>query len=156
MRMGLLKTAVVCCGIALTAQGCADPAGPDHVSVETGSGSPVATTSAPVPVLPTSYVYVLTSSCGERGFLGDYRVVVRDEAVVNAVGLNKDYPYRPDLAEVPTLADLLAMAKSAAPGATVDLVVDPEGFPVSLTIDHLPDAIDDEECYEVSELRRSS
>ncbi|MCW2766935.1 MAG: hypothetical protein JWO11_2894 [Nocardioides sp.] len=109
-----------------------------------------------MPVLPTSYEYVLTSSCGERGFLGDYRVVVRDEAVVTAVGLNKDCPYRPDLAEVPTLADLLAMAKSAAPDAIVDLVVDPEGFPVSLTIDHLPDAIDDEECYEVSELRRSS
>ncbi|MCW2766129.1 MAG: hypothetical protein JWO11_2088, partial [Nocardioides sp.] len=102
MRKGSLKAAVVCCGVALAAQGCADPAGPDHVAVETGPGSPVATTTAPVPALPTSYEYVLTSSCGERGFLGDYRVVVRDEAVVTAVGLNKDYPYRPDLAEVPT------------------------------------------------------
>jgi hypothetical protein len=37
---------------------------------------------------------------------------------------------------------------SSEPGATVELTTDDQGVPLSARID-LPDAIDDEECYEV-------
>jgi len=81
-------------------------------------------------------------------------VVVRD-GVVTAVSrnLNDGYPYQPDAAEVPTLEDLLVKAQSVRPEAVVDLEYDDEGFPESLAIDHIPNADDDEECYEVSHLR---
>ena len=88
------------------------------------SPSSTVTSDATPSAIPDSYRYVIESSCGERGFLGRYRVVVRDGAVVSVKNLNDDYPYQPDFAEVPTLE-----------------------------IDHVPNAIDDEECYEVSALK---
>lgn len=112
-----------------------------------------ATPSAPRSAIPHSYRYVLESSCGERGFLGRYRVVVRDGVVASVKNLHDDYPYQPDLAEVPTLAGLAEKAESAKPQAVVDLLLDGSGLPKSLEIDHIPNAIDDEECYEVRALR---
>jgi Family of unknown function (DUF6174) len=106
--------------------------------------------------MPDSYRYVLESSCGERGFLGRYRVVVRDGAVIWVRNLNDDYPYQPDVAEVPTLAGLVEKAESVRPEAVVSLTLDEAGLPKSLEIDHLPSAIDDEECYEVSALEISA
>ena len=104
-------------------------------------------------MLPESYRYTLTSSCAERGLLGRYRVTVRDGVVAGVKNLNPDYPYRPRPADVPTLAGLLEKASSAKPQAIVELTVDDRGIPVSLAIDHIPNGIDDEECYEVSALR---
>ena len=128
---------------------------PDSAGVALPSSSAIsdATPSAPHSAIPLSYRYVLESSCGERGFLGRYRVVVRDGVVASTENLNDDYPYRLDLAEVPTLAGLLEKAESAKPQAIVDLVLDGSGRPKSLEIDHLPHADDDEECYPVSALR---
>lgn len=102
--------------------------------------------------IPGSYRYLLESSCGERGLIGRYRVVVRDGVVTSVENLNDDYDYEPSLAEVPTLAGLADKAESAEPEAVVDLVLDGSGLPKSLSIDHLPESIDDEECYDVSEL----
>lgn len=113
----------------------------------------LAAPSASVSVIPDSYRYVLESSCGERGFLGRYRVVVRDGVVVSVKNLNDDYPSQPDVAEVPTLAGLVDMAESVSSEAVVSLTLDGAGLPRTLEIDHLPNAIDDEECYEVSELK---
>lgn len=112
-----------------------------------------ATPSTPRSATPHSYQYVLESSCGERGFLGRYRVVVNGGVVASVENLNDDYPYQPKLAEVPTLAGLVEKAESAKPQAVVDLVLDGSGLPRSLEIDHIPNAVDDEECYEVSALR---
>ena len=104
--------------------------------------------------LPTSYRFELTSSCGERNFLGRYRIVVRDGVVETVEPLRPIGAYQPPPEAVPTGADLLAMAEDAGPGSIVDLVVDPDGFPVSLRIDHVPNATDDETCYEVGALKR--
>jgi hypothetical protein len=112
-----------------------------------------ATSSTPRSAMPNSYRYVLGSSCGERGLLGRYRVVVRDGVVASVQNLNDDYPYQPDLAEMPTLAGLVEKAESAKPPAVVNLDLDGSGLPRSLEIDHVPNGIDDEECYEVSALR---
>ncbi len=102
--------------------------------------------------LPRSYAFTLTSSCGERGLIGDYRVTVRSGRVSDVDNLDDDYPYEPTLAEVPTLQDLADMADSAGPDEVVEYVVDEAGAPRSLTLDPVPNAIDDEECYEVTDL----
>ncbi|WP_121255127.1 DUF6174 domain-containing protein [Nocardioides ferulae] len=134
-------------GGVLLAAGCTGEAGTDR-----GSGASTAPLPAVTAELPTSYRLVLESMCGERSFLGRYRVVVRDGVVRRADPISPT-TYRPDLADVPTLEGLIARAESAGEDAVVDLAVDDEGIPESLTIDHLPDAIDDEECYRVSRLR---
>ncbi len=116
------------------------------------SSGPSSPSTASERALPASYEYVLTSACGLRSLLGEYRVVVRDGEVTEVVGLDES-PYEPDLEDVPTLADLLELAGSAGPDAVVDLEVDADGVPVSLSIDRLPTAVDDEECYAVSQLQ---
>jgi hypothetical protein len=57
-----------------------------------------------------------------------------------------------ELGEFPTLADLVDKAEHSEPEAVVDLRVDASGVPTYLSIDHVPDAIDDEECYRVTGL----
>lgn len=108
--------------------------------------------TAEVVSLPSSYQYVMRSSCGERGLLGRYKVTVRDAKAIAVTSLNPGYLYEPSLEEIPTLADLLEKAENAGPDAVVDLKVDDRGIPVSLAIDHEPTAIDDEECYEITDL----
>jgi hypothetical protein len=105
-----------------------------------------------VPVVPESYRFVLTSSCGERGLLGDYRVAVHRERVTSVENLNEDYPYQPQPSEIPTLGDLLSMAESAAPQSVVKFLVDGKGLPKQLSLDPVPNGVDDEECYSVTSL----
>lgn len=150
--MRVLSMAVITLGV-LAMVGCsADSDAPSdrpRSAIATSEATPSASRSA----IPDSYRYVLESSCGERGLLGRYRVVVRDGVVASVKNLNHGYPYQPNLAEVPTLAGLVEKAESAGPEAVVDLILDGSGLPKSLEIDHIPDAVDDEECYEVSALR---
>ncbi len=117
-----------------------------------GATASPGTGSAVLPAPPQSYRFVLTSSCGERGLLGDYEVWVRDEKVIDAKNLDPNYPYQPDLKELPTLGDLGEMARGAPPETVVEFVVDENGLPQSLSLDPIPNGIDDEECYRVSEL----
>lgn len=140
-RTGSIRT-LVTCFLLIALGGCADE-GVVAVKPEASPNSKE---------LPTSYNYVLKASCGERGFLGRYQVSVRDTVVTSVRSLNPEYEYRPSLDDVPTLAGLLERAVSASPGAVVDLQLDESGIPTSLSIDHVPNAIDDEECYEISEL----
>jgi hypothetical protein len=140
----------------LSSAGCT--AGGDSTASEPitheASPEPGPTTPATASYIPTTYRFDLTSSCGERGFLGTYRVSVRAGVVVAARPLDPTNSYQPDLAEVPSLQGLVDMAASADPGADVQLETDPAGLPTYLSIDHLPDAIDDEECYEIANIRR--
>lgn len=104
--------------------------------------------------LPSSYRYVLESSCGERTMLGRFRIEVRDDRVVavRPVGDTSMKGFR--RSDLPTLSGLVELATSAEPEAVVDLRLGPHGTPVSLKIDHVPQAIDDEECYRVTRLHR--
>lgn len=110
------------------------------------------TEAATLPALPQSYRFVLTSSCGERPLLGTYEITVHDEMVIEAKNLDPDYPYQPDVMELPTLGDLAELARAAPAESVVEFVVDENGLPRSLSLDPVPDAIDDEECYRVSHL----
>lgn len=148
-----LFMAITTLGVMAVAGCSADTDTASHGPSSTTTVRSETTPSTARSAIPHSYRYVLESSCGERGFLGRYRVVVRDGVVTSVKNLNDDYPYQPSLAEVPTLAGLVEKAESAKPRAVVDLVLDGSGVPRSLEIDHIPNAIDDEECYEVSGLR---
>ncbi len=119
----------------------------------TGAAAPgqqPSTAPSTTPGLPDSYDLVLTASCGERGFLGVYDVQVRDGKVTQA-DPRAAQGYEVPLEQVPTLAGMLQMPTRLAPPAEVDLKVDQSGVPRSVMIDHHPEALDDEECYEVSE-----
>jgi hypothetical protein len=109
--------------------------------------------SVDIDALPTSYRFVLHATCGERQLSGDYHLVVRDGDVVAARPARSVRLASLHLHDFPTLAGLVEKATNAEPDAVVDLRVDDAGIPTSLSIDHLPDAIDDEECYRVTGLR---
>jgi hypothetical protein len=129
---------------ALVQSGCGATSSTEVAPARTRSVSPSS--------LPTSYRYVLTSSCGERALIGDYRISVRDGTVRSAVAVDPQADPGLPLQAYPTLQALLVMAETAGPQAVVDLQLSPAGIPVSLTIDHLPNAIDDEECYKIGSL----
>lgn len=106
------------------------------------------------------YSYVLESSCGLRGMLGRFRIRVRDGVVAEVEGLDeagRRVVTSMPPAAFPTMTGLLEVAAEArASGAeSVSLATDPtDGHPVTLEIDWILAAIDDEECYAVSELVR--
>jgi hypothetical protein len=139
----LCAAALVVAGTLLLGS-CGDDAG----RATSGSQS-TATTPAPAD-LPASYRFVVSSTCGERSFLGTYAVVVRDAEVVAARSLDRDDRYQPRLDGVPTLADLLRQVETAEPDAVVELEQDADGVPTWVSIDHVPNGIDDEECYRIS------
>ncbi len=122
---------------------------------------------------PQSYSFVLNDQdCGggEREYRGLMRVFVEDGVTLEYVALDETaerFSGSPE--DIPTLADLLARVAEAReatdpvgpprPDATdsrslpiVRLTTDPaDGHPVQVHIDWIPEAIDDEECYVVSE-----
>lgn len=138
----------ICPLAVLAVAGCAGD------STSSGQGKPAEGSAresvASVSALPHSYTYELDASCGERSLTGTYRVVVRDGKVVSATTSSGEEV--DDLGDVPTLAELVLKAESASDEAKVDLDLDDAGLPQRIEIDHLPEAIDEEECYEVRDI----
>jgi Family of unknown function (DUF6174) len=150
-------------GALLTAgllTGCGDGSGPS------ASGpllAAPATTSAAVGWdEPPAYRFAVTSSCGERAFIGDYRVTVRNGQVVGADHLSFDGEawqpvQRGEWEVIPTLGAMLEEAAGASGKPEVGEVLvrtDPaDGHPVEVRVDHRSDAIDDESCYVVTDYR---
>ena len=107
---------------------------------------------------PERYEFELESTCGERNFLGRYRIVVEDSEVTEATGLDASsrrlMSHEEFRAEVPTLAELLEQARDAqSQGADiVDVAFDAsDGHPTQVNIDWDEAAMDDEACYDVEE-----
>jgi hypothetical protein len=108
---------------------------------------------------PDRYEYVVTSSCGERSFLGTYAITVERRSGVRSTARNGSIDLQ---GEIPSIEDLLAEAAAARESGADEVTVetDPaDGHPTLIQIDYETDAIDDEACYEITEyrpLRRSS
>ena len=106
---------------------------------------------------PADYSFAVTSSCGERTFLGDYRVDVVGGEVAASDRRNPDGEWEPvaQLESVPTLGDLLDEVRETAgtPDAgEVTLERDPaDGHPTAISVDQLKNAIDDEQCYVITD-----
>jgi len=104
----------------------------------------------PAAATAPSYTYVLESSCGERALLGRYAVTVVDSQVTAAEDLADHTPV-PDslIALVPTIDELAHRVMTDSP-SDVSYVAD-TGLLVSVRFEGDPKAIDDEECYAISE-----
>ncbi|MEO3925022.1 DUF6174 domain-containing protein [Micromonosporaceae bacterium B7E4] len=105
---------------------------------------------------PSSYTYVLQSSCGERPLIGRFRITVDGGEVTKAEGIGEADRRSLESTELrpPTLGQLLAeLAEARRTGADVaELITDPaDGHPTKIIIDPVKRAIDDEACYTVSE-----
>ena len=107
---------------------------------------------------PHAYSFTYESGCGERNMLGTFEAQVEGGVVVGVKGLDDRSrqvvsTYRPS--EFPTLAAMLEkvrQARNEADAGHVRLTPDPTlAQPVTNQIDWIANAIDDEECYTVSE-----
>jgi hypothetical protein len=119
-------------------------------------GEPTRVSQQPSPeagyeLLHGAYQFVITSSCGERSGLGSFHLSVIDDVVVAVDPLPGSALGGMEPQDFPTIADLFDIAENAEPDAIVDLQVDDDGIVKSLSIDHQPEAIDDEECYNVED-----
>lgn len=135
----------------------------EEPTVEPSAVRPAASAHSPSPaaaagwVEPAAYAFTLDSRCGERDFIGRFAVDVKNGVVVAVEGLDERGQTATSVvqpADVPSLADLVALAaKARRDGADqVRVVTDPaDGHPVSVEMDWIAAAIDEEECYTVSD-----
>jgi uncharacterized protein DUF6174 len=106
---------------------------------------------------PANYAYVVDSSCGERLLIGRFRITVTNAQVSRVEPLDPDASRELMLQlqnQVPTLGKMMADAEKArrAGAAKVDVRTDPaDGHPTLIAIDHEANAVDDEECYAISD-----
>ena len=117
--------------------------------------SPARGASSQIPdwVAPADYFFTAQSSCGERGFIGTFAVTVEagHVAVVTPIG-DSWAGVTPDM--TPTMTAMLDEARDAvAQGGTAEVAVDDAGVPRWISLDPLPDGIDDEACYAISAYR---
>lgn len=128
----------------------------ERSEVQTTSSAPSRSSSAVAEwAEPAAYSFTLESRCGERNLIGRFAVEVENGAVIAVEDLvdqgGATSIVQP--ADVPTLAGLLRLVAEAQNNGAdeVNLVTDPaDGHPVSVEIDWEAAAIDDEECYTVS------
>lgn len=106
---------------------------------------------------PTSYTYVLDSTCGERTLIGRFRITVEQGKVTNAEGLDDSAKRALETSKSeppPTLWQLLdELDRARQAGAdAAELTTDPtDGHPTKITIDPAANSIDDESCYAITE-----
>ncbi|NLG22665.1 MAG: hypothetical protein GX555_14685 [Actinomycetales bacterium] len=133
-------------GEAVTTADCTD-------AVRWTSPSRGATSEIPDWEPPADYSFVVTSGCGERAFIGRFAVTVTAGAVSAVEPIGESYAGV--TAEMtPTLSDMLDEARAAAEQGTVEVAVDDAGVPRWIDIDPIPNAIDDESCYAISDYRQ--
>ena len=122
----------------------------------TASGKPAATASAPEWHEPATYGFVLDRRCGTGPSDGRYRVAVAGGKVVTADRIDGRNASGEEEIDVPTLEDLLDMARSATDdGAKVTTELDrADGHPVAVSIDVSDDsATAAPACFVISDYR---
>lgn len=119
--------------------------------------------SATVPPMPeapdwssASYRFTLESRCGERALIGRYAVAVQHGTVTSARALGStsmdDAPGDPAVEDVPSIGELVVRAQTTDRDALTDFHLDPAtGIPTAIAFDPDPRALDDEECYAISD-----
>ena len=102
-----------------------------------------------------SYSYTLTSECGERALLGTFAVTVTDGAVSAVEPLDEAAGWSMPAAEpyVPTIEALLDRIADLPAAEVPEATFDDDGVPTRVLFDPVPDAIDDEECFDITDVR---
>jgi hypothetical protein len=154
VRVKLIGCAALGVGLWLALGACAEPAArPASAGQRAAAEVPGAWRE------PARYTFTVESRCGERAFLGKYRITVAGGAVTKAEGLDesaRDWVASGPAGGVPTLAGLVkewsdAFNRSAD---VARLESDPaDKHPVQITIDPSRNSIDDEACYTITDYR---
>lgn len=158
--VGRRAAGAVLVGVALAGCGTATGAPNSATAPRTSVPAPRIPETATAWQEPEDYRFTVDSSCGERNFIGVYRVTVRNGEVVRAdhddrfEERNVRLPPE-ELRWVPTLGDMLDEARGAAgdpEAGEIVVVTDPgDGHPTEVRVDHHADTIDDESCYDVTD-----
>lgn len=103
---------------------------------------------------PPKYSFTVQSSCGEQSFIGEYAVTVDQDEVVSVEPLRRGWA---DIttASVPSLTDMLDLARDADSQGKAAVWVDAEGTPRWLELDPVPNGIDDENCFLITKYNES-
>lgn len=102
---------------------------------------------------PLDYSFVFRRSCFcASEFIRPVRIIVDGETVVSAVFADDGMPIETPLSEVPTIPDLFDEIRSAIEEADEVTATFDEGYghPLTVMIDFIEQAIDDEMYFEVS------
>ena len=154
-RIAAIAVVILIAGCARL--GAASPAEPPASDIVSASAPAVPSVPSPPAewAEPGAYSYQLFSTCGERGGIGRFHVVVEGGNVVSFVGTDEvGLRHAPLMTneDVPTIGGLVTLAEEArsAGADEVTLQTDPAtGQPIALEIDRILNGIDDEECYYV-------
>ncbi|UKJ62464.1 hypothetical protein H1Q78_11780 [Cellulosimicrobium cellulans] len=101
------------------------------------------------------YAFTLTSSCGERNLVGDFDVEVAGGEVVAVSASLEHLEMTPESyvesggRTIDGFLDLVDERHDVVTDVAFD---DDLGYPTSLTLDPMPRAIDDEECYAITDV----
>jgi hypothetical protein len=96
---------------------------------------------------PSAYSLNLVSACGERSGLGTYKVTVTPEGTT-AEGTTR-WSFGTDVQTVPDLFEFIDDADSGG-AQVVDVTYNSDlGYPETISVDYMVNAIDDEACYTV-------
>ena len=101
------------------------------------------------------YAFTLTSSCGERNLVGDFDVEVAADEVVAVSASLAHLEMTPESyveSGGRTIAGFLDLVDERHDDVTDVAFDDALGYPSSLTLDPVPRAIDDEECYAITDV----
>lgn len=101
------------------------------------------------------YSFEVTSTCGEQAFIGSFQISVRDDEVIEAVGLDQSGRRTLEATgrDIPTLRDLLKQGlQASSDGAEVVNIEydDVDGHPRFIEFDYDVEAIDDESCFRIT------
>lgn len=103
-----------------------------------------------VPVLPASYKFDLATVCDSPN-IGVYEVAVEDGRVTKTQRKPGTAVRIPPLQDLPTLTDLAVLARDTdVPRERVEYREGAAGVPTSLRLDPIANAVDDEQCWFVS------
>lgn len=99
---------------------------------------------------PRAYSFTVQSSCGEQAFIGEYAVTVVENEVVAVEPLRQSWA-AVTLGSVPSIADMLDLAREADSEGEASVWIDAKGTPRWLKLDPVPNAMDDEKCFLITE-----
>lgn len=103
------------------------------------------------------YSFQFRRSCFcPTGLVRPVHIEVLDGTVTSAVYVDTEEPLPPPLTSVPTIDDLFDEVQAAIDGMAFSILADYDadlGYPISVSIDHIKNAIDDEMVLTVSSFR---
>ncbi len=136
--------------LALTHMGCTDVLGPEQDELALARARWAVTNA-------DDYSFEFRRACFcAPDFVRPVRIEVQDGTVTSAVYVDTEETIPPPLTSVPTIDDLFDEIQAAMDGMAFSIIAEYDadmGYPTSVSIDHIENAIDDEMAFTVSSLQ---